>query len=444
MSSRSALVAAAVCVALAVALAAGASVRGTGNAEFSPSAVHADAGPESAQTPPTISQSDLVNPAHRTVDLRWLGGMGSLVLAAMFLLLWAYRRRLYILEWAGSWTLLAAGLMVASYSYGSRPLNDLSVGVSQFLFICSGLLFVVSVDSFQQRSRLTRRHLTALLPVFIWFTLAPLGLGAWAVQAPGFLIAAGAIATASIGFLVLLRSTKLLGAGLVGIMFVFVACAHLWVSLSEMVGAFSVELFSATAILYVFAAFGMHLLVFEDMTYELRRANRRLESAQGELRHLVITDLLTGCYNRRFFDEVIEREVERHRRYEIPLSLVFVDIDRFKAINDSLGHEVGDQVLQHVAGFLTRHIREADYVFRWGGDEFLILISCGVEEALRKSVQLQERFAQSAQTAMLPSGVGLSIGCVEIGEDAQDIMDLVRLADERMYEDKSRGRRRRA
>ena len=83
----------------------------------------------------------------------------------------------------------------------------------------------------------------------------------------------------------------------------------------------------------------MQLMTFEDMTYELRVTNRRLESAQGELRQLVITDALTGCRNRRFFDEVIGRELQRHRRYGIPLSLLFIDIDRFKVINDTLGHE---------------------------------------------------------------------------------------------------------
>ena len=98
--------------------------------------------------------------------------------------------------------------------------------------------------------------------------------------------------------------------------------------------------------LYLVTALGMQLMTFEDMTYELRLTNRRLESAQGELRQLVTTDALTGCRNRRFFDEVIGREMQRHRRYDIPLSLVFIDIDRFKAINDTLGHEAGDRVLR--------------------------------------------------------------------------------------------------
>jgi diguanylate cyclase (GGDEF)-like protein len=186
------------------------------------------------------------------------------------------------------------------------------------------------------------------------------------------------------------------------------------------------------------AALGMQLMTFEDMTYELRVANRRLESAQGELRHMVTTDALTGCRNRRYFDQVIGREIQRHRRYQIPLSLVFVDVDRFKAINDTLGHEAGDRVLQRVAAFLTRNVREADYVFRWGGDEFLIVMSCREREALRKGIELQGAFAYSDDAKGLPEGVGLSIGCAEVTPDVTDITTLVKVADERMYVNKKR------
>ena len=144
--------------------------------------------------------------------------------------------------------------------------------------------------------------------------------------------------------------------------------------------------------LYLLAALGMQLMTFEDMTLELRRTNRRLEAAQSKLRRMVITDPLTGCRNRRFFEEIIGRELQRHRRYGIPMSVLFVDVDRFKAVNDTLGHDAGDRVLREVAAFLLSNIREADYVFRWGGDEFLILLSCGEEEARRRGTALQSRF----------------------------------------------------
>src|SRR5207302_1947263 len=138
-----------------------------------------------------------------------------------------------------------------------------------------------------------------------------------------------------------------------------------------------------------FGALGIHLLIFEDMTYELRQTNRRLEAAQEELLQAAITDPLTGCHNRRFLEQVIDRELQRHERFKLPLSLLFIDIDRFKAINDTLGHAAGDRVLQYVARFLHRHIREADYIFRWGGDEFLILITCAGEDARRKALALK-------------------------------------------------------
>ena len=109
--------------------------------------------------------------------------------------------------------------------------------------------------------------------------------------------------------------------------------------------------------LYLLAALGMQLMTFEDMTLELRRTNRRLEAAQGKLRRMVITDPLTGCRNRRFFEEIIGRELQRHRRYGIPMSVLFVDVDRFKAVNDTLGHDAGDRVLREVAAFAQQHPR---------------------------------------------------------------------------------------
>jgi diguanylate cyclase (GGDEF)-like protein len=105
-----------------------------------------------------------------------------------------------------------------------------------------------------------------------------------------------------------------------------------------------------------------------------------------------------------------------------------------------LGHETGDQVLRQVAAFLLRNIREADYVFRWGGDEFLVLISCAEDEAGRRGQQLQTLFAESPEMSSLPAGVGLSIGCVEVPREATDIAAFVQTADERMYVNKKRSR----
>jgi diguanylate cyclase (GGDEF)-like protein len=183
---------------------------------------------------------------------------------------------------------------------------------------------------------------------------------------------------------------------------------------------------------------GIHLLIFEDMTYELRTTNRWLEAARAELMQAAITDPLTGCHNRRFLGQVMDRELKRHSRFNLPLSLLFIDVDRFKAVNDSLGHDAGDRVLQYVARFLKRNIREADYVFRWGGDEFLVLITCTGDEARRKVAALKSTFAAAPEAVELPPGIGLSVGWIEVPHGTTDLAPLVSQADARMYHDKQR------
>ncbi len=147
-------------------------------------------------------------------------------------------------------------------------------------------------------------------------------------------------------------------------------------------------------------------------------------------------DTLTGCYNRRFLEESIGHELQRKRRYRTPMCLVFADIDRFKAINDSYGHDMGDRVLKFVAEFLTRSVRETDYVVRWGGDEFLLVMTCTGKEAASKVAVMKDAFSEALKAAALPGNVRLSLGFAEIPPDATDILSLIREADLSMYTDK--------
>ena len=290
-------------------------------------------------------------------------------------------------------------------------------GVSQFLGILSALFFVLSADAYPARPRVRRGYTLVLVGGVALVRAGAAGARQVAVFAPGHVLIAGALAAAGVGHLILLRQVRMLGAAVVGVALLLiagVARVDRAVRVDRRLRPATTSALVFILVLYLIAALGMQLMTFEDMTLELRRTNRRLEAAQGKLRRMVITDPLTGCRNRRFFDEIIGRELQRHRRYGIPMSLLFVDVDRFKAVNDTLGHDAGDRVLREVAAFLLSNIREADYVFRWGGDEFLILLSCGEEEARRRGAPCSRISRATPPAASLPAGVGLSIGCAEI------------------------------
>lgn len=383
-----------------------------------------------------------ISPASTVVNPHIMAASAAAIVALLLAFVYLYRRRLFILWWMAAWVLLAGSMMVVARPYANTRLGWMAYGISQFMGVLSSLAFVVAADAYRQRPRLRRAYGLVLLPVAIYLVFLPVALGPGIVFAVGHLLIAGGMAAAAVAHLLLLRQAKLLGATIVGVALLGLSGLNIWMGavVSQPDATAVTPALIGMTVVFLIGALGMQLMTFEDMTYELRRTNRRLESAQSDLRHLVITDALTGTRNRRFFDEVIGRELQRHRRYKTPLSIIFIDIDQFKVINDTLGHETGDRVLREVAVFLLRNIREADYLFRWGGDEFLVLISCGEQEALRRAAALQEAFAASPELVGLPPGVALSIGCVEVPPESDDILPLVQAADERMYADKKRRR----
>jgi diguanylate cyclase (GGDEF)-like protein len=186
----------------------------------------------------------------------------------------------------------------------------------------------------------------------------------------------GGMGTAAVAHFLLLRRVKLLGASIIGVALLGISGLHVLIGAvggSAESEAVTPALLGMTVFILI-AGLGQQLMAFEDMTYELQRTNRRLETAQQELRQMVITDPLTGTRNRRFFDEVIGRELRRHRRYNTPMSIVFIDVDRFKTINDTLGHATGDGVLVEYARRLLASVRATDTVARLAGDEFVVVL----------------------------------------------------------------------
>jgi len=125
----------------------------------------------------------------------------------------------------------------------------------------------------------------------------------------------------------------------------------------------------------------------------------------SELQRSAITDSLTGAYNTRFFHEVLGRETARADRYSTPLSLLMIDIDSFKLVNDTFGHVVGNKVLGHVAKTLQHTVRNTDFVFRCGGDEFGVVLP-GTD--LEGAMHVAEKILQKIQSAEILTSLGYS------------------------------------
>ncbi|MGA9752480.1 MAG: GGDEF domain-containing protein [Acidobacteriota bacterium] len=192
---------------------------------------------------------------------------------------------------------------------------------------------------------------------------------------------------------------------------------------------------SASALLHCAGETSMRLLaylLFAEILFALKRS---LEAQ----RELARTDFVTGVANVRLFYETLNRELARSRRSGLPLSLAYLDIDDFKRINDSLGHEGGDRVLKAVAGRLKDGIRVNDLAARLGGDEFALLLpETGDVEAGRTLDRLLGEIASVSEET--PLSVECSVGLVTCLDGRCSTEDLVRAADALMYEVKNAGK----
>ncbi len=176
------------------------------------------------------------------------------------------------------------------------------------------------------------------------------------------------------------------------------------------------------------------------------RYARKLGDTLGQLRQMAKHDALTGLANRREFDRMLEEEWQRSSRFNHPFALVLLDIDHFKKVNDTYGHQSGDEVLKHVASLLAGQVRTVDRVARYGGEEFAILM---IETDRKAAVQgLQRLFALLAETPCdladkkISLPVTLSAGVAMMPDDASGVKELVAAADKALYSAKKAGRNR--
>jgi diguanylate cyclase (GGDEF)-like protein len=181
---------------------------------------------------------------------------------------------------------------------------------------------------------------------------------------------------------------------------------------------------------------GGRMLIYTDVT--------DLFDLADQLEELARTDGLTGLFNRRHFLSLAETEWSRYQRYQRNLSLLMIDVDRFKTINDAFGHAAGDQVLAGVAEICREHRRKSDLIARFGGDEFVILLP---ETSLDGAIAAADRLRQQTEVCTFKASTPqvkatLSIGAAQANQDMKSIFDLMKQADLAVYAAKTLGRNR--
>jgi diguanylate cyclase (GGDEF)-like protein len=183
-------------------------------------------------------------------------------------------------------------------------------------------------------------------------------------------------------------------------------------------------------------------LLLRQRTQALVSYKQKLEAANAELLSLSVTDPLTGLLNRRRFEEIIQNEVARALRYG-PLSLLMIDLNFFKAVNDRHGHQAGDEVLKAVARVLRASCRETDTCARLGGDEFAVILPHAGGEA---AAVVRDRILAASARTMVPVGeeaevpISLSIGAATLDASASHAPELIAAADADMYRVKQASR----
>ena len=385
-------------------------------------------------------------PQSAIVEPRALASYGALVTAGLLCVLYVYRGRAFIVYWIVGWALIGGSLFLESRGYADARVGGVMLGLAQLLAAWSAALLLLGALAFPDAPLRWTAALKVAAISAVWFLASPLVVPLRIVLVTGAVSAAFLLAWSALRYLQLFKRTRYAGGALIGIGVGLLTVSSLTSAVvavdPSIAGGLPNRLLAFSAVVNIFIALGMHLLVFEDMTAELRRTNRELSAANEEVRRLAITDALTGCYNRRFFDQIERREIQRHRRYGSPLSVMFVDVNRFKHLNDTLGHDMGDAVLRSIGALLRRHVRSSDYVIRWGGDEFMLLMTCTMAQATQKAGELKAAFHAEPETGDLPGGVGLSVGAAQVSIDADTLVDALRIADERMYHDKFTSRSR--
>jgi len=190
---------------------------------------------------------------------------------------------------------------------------------------------------------------------------------------------------------------------------------------------------------------------YEQVVLELKQAKqnseqlaRELQQANHNLKKLAFRDGLTGLYNKRYFQQALTTEIERSIRYELPFSLLLLDIDFFKKVNDTYGHPTGDKVLEVISNLLLRLVRNCDVAARYGGEEFAIILpetgpigAKVLAQRLRRGIE-QETITNNAHTVSVTVSIGLA--GTELAAKDMTVESFIEQSDQALYKAKQNGR----
>jgi diguanylate cyclase (GGDEF)-like protein len=375
---------------------------------------------------------------------------GTVLLFVVFLLLYRKFHRPAFLDWIASWGFFLASIGLLAYVEAPRPDKAIrSAGTVANVALQVALLAHVF---FLLRGVWRFRHQRAVSrPVEMLWALPILAVAIllstqFVPGAPAAFVRAVAYLTTAIAFAVTPGSAG--GRAILSSSFFVwaveraaVGWGYLQFHLTpDMPEPFRYAPF-IEMVLEMMIGVGIIILLFEASQARLQEEMRRLVESDSQVKEMGIRDRLTGLYNRHYFNDVIRRELARSARHGGALSVLLIDVDRFKEINDVRGHAVGDEVLQFVANFLTACVRESDLVFRWGGDEFLILLTQADEaSAAQKAEELSRSLPHIPGAERLQPT--LSVGWATHRSRAEFPKSLAE-ADARMYEMKLNRKRER-
>jgi diguanylate cyclase (GGDEF)-like protein len=366
---------------------------------------------------------------------------GTGLLLVLFVLVYQKIRLRALTQWILSWACLLAGLGVFWFSPPPAH-NPYSAFLNHSALLAHAFFLLRGIRRLRDGKGDGAADLIWLIPIlgFAWLTAAG---GQPTHSALVALILAATYVTAAVSFAVTPGST--VGRLLLSVSFL------LWGVEQAVIGAAFLRFRDPTGLpatlqyagfaamlLEMMVAVGVILLLFEGSQTRLASELEQLKHSDLLLKEKSVRDPLTGLYNRGYFNDIIRRELIGARLAGARLSVLVADVDRFKQINDRMGHATGDDVLKFVANYLTSCVRESDFVFRWGGDEFLVLLPRTEEaDAAQKAEELGHRLPNIPGTERVAPSLSVGWATHKPGEEFSATLAE---ADARMYEVKQKGR----